>query len=89
MRMGISVVVIAVFGILGQILVSTSGAQETKRSKNLNFEDELVEGINRRPLDSFQQISEIDRDADRHLYKKRSGFADRDEVLLSEMGVIR
>jgi hypothetical protein len=56
-----------------------------KRSKSINFEDEVVEGINRKPLDSFNQLSEQNGRGKNHLYRKRAGFADRDEMLLTEM----
>ena len=65
---------------------SISFAQEdTKRSKNINFEDEVIEGINRKPLDAFNQLSEQNGRGKNHLYHKRAGFADRDDSLLTEM----
>jgi len=60
-------------------------ASENKRSKSINFEDELIEGINRKPLDSFNQISELNESNYRHLYKKRSSFADRNRALMKDM----
>jgi len=59
--------------------------EENKRSKSINFEDEVVEGINRKPLDAFNQLSEQNGRGKNHLYHKRAGFADRDESLLTEM----
>ncbi len=70
-------------------LASPALAEESKRSKNINFEDELVEGINRKPLDAFNQISERNQKSKNHLYKKRSGFTDRDETLLTEMRLLK
>lgn len=64
---------------------SLATAQESKRSKSINFEDEVVEGINRKPLDAFNQLSEQNGRGKNHLYHKRAGFADRDESLLTEM----
>src|SRR4051812_16922699 len=47
-----------------------------KPSKKLDFEDGVVEGLNKRPLDSFEQLSEADkRSKIPHLYKKRTDFA--------------
>jgi hypothetical protein len=66
-----------------------ASAEDSKRSKNINFEDELVEGINRKPLDAFNQISERNKKRKNHLYKKRSGFTDRDETLLTEMRLLK
>jgi hypothetical protein len=46
-----------------------------KRQKVIDFEDEVVEGMNKRPLDSLNQISERDRKRRKpHLYRKRLGF---------------
>lgn len=52
-----------------------SAAPASKRSKVIDFEDEVVEGVNKRPLDSLSQISESDRKRRKpHLYRKRGGF---------------
>ena len=46
-----------------------------KREKVIDFEDEVVEGLNKRPLDSLNQISERERRKRKtHLYRKRAGF---------------
>ena len=54
-----------------------------KRSKVIDFDDEVVEGLNKRPLDSLNQISERDRKKHKpHLYRKRAGFrTETDETL--------
>lgn len=65
----------------------SSSATPTIRSKEIRFEDELVEGLNRRPLDSFNQITEALPGARARLYRKRSGFDDRNEILFEEMRV--
>ena len=64
---------------------TTSFGSESKRSKSINFEDELVEGINRKPLDSVNQLSEFEANQRKHLYRKRSGFVDRDRIVMDEM----
>lgn len=61
-----------------------SHGSETGRSKEIHFEDDLVEGVNKKPLDSFNQISEIDQDQHHHLYRKRFGFADRNRELRND-----
>jgi hypothetical protein len=71
--------------ILILFICSLATAQESKRSTSINFEDEVVEGINRKPLDAFNQLSEQNGRRKNHLYHKRAGFADRDESLLTEM----
>jgi hypothetical protein len=48
---------------------------DTKRTKVIDFEDEVVEGVNKRPLDSLNQVSDADRKKHKpHLYRKRGGF---------------
>lgn len=45
------------------------------RQKVIDFDDETVEGLNKRPLDSLSQISEKDKRRHKpHLYRKRTGF---------------
>jgi hypothetical protein len=56
-----------------------------KPSREIRFEEELVEGLNRRPLDSFHQLSEELGGHRPRLYRKRSGFQDRNEILFQEM----
>jgi hypothetical protein len=52
-----------------------SFADPSKRQKVIDFEDELVEGMNKKPLDSLNQISDKDRKKKKpHLYRKRVGF---------------
>jgi hypothetical protein len=66
------------------VLASASFAQAEgqkldgpKPSTKLNFEDGMVEGMNKRPLDAFHQLSEADKSGRLpHLYKKRANFAD-------------
>lgn len=71
--------------ILGTLVCLRGHALESKRSTSINFEDEVVEGINRKPLDSVNQISERDGRGKQHLYRKRAGFSDRDQLLTQEL----
>ena len=57
----------------------SSAQAEGTRQKVIDFEDEYVEGVNKRPLDSVSQISEAERRRKNHLYRKRVGF--RSETL--------
>lgn len=55
---------------------------KAKRMKTIDFEDELVEGMNKRPLDSLTYLGEKDKDRKKpHLYRKRAGF--RGETMLT------
>lgn len=61
-------------------------AGPTKRQKVIDFEDEVVEALNKRPLDSLNQISERDRKRKKpHLYRKRAGFRTETIEMIHEM----
>ena len=48
---------------------------QSKSQKVIDFEDETIEGLNKRPLDSLSQISEKDKRRRKpHLYRKRTSF---------------
>jgi len=44
------------------------------RSKSLSFDDSLVEGMNRNPLDSIESVGKEDTARQPHLYNKRLNF---------------
>lgn len=55
---------------------ANTGGGKTSHQKVIDFEDETVEGMNKRPLDSLNQISERDKKHRKpHLYRKRVGFS--------------
>lgn len=66
-------------------------AEETKKSKKkLDFEDELIEGVNKQPLDSLSQVSEKSkRKKQQHLYIKRSNFKRDNEQTLNKLRFVR
>lgn len=65
---------VLIAGICTNFAASFAHAKD-KRSKVIDFEDEVVEGMNRKPLDSLSQISERDKKRKKpHLYRKRVGF---------------
>ncbi|MCC7442321.1 MAG: hypothetical protein IT285_11845 [Bdellovibrionales bacterium] len=45
------------------------------RGKVIDFEDALVEGVNKKPYDSLSSLSERSRRKKAHLYQKRPSFA--------------
>ena len=57
-------------------LQDVSAAEKAgSRQKVIDFDDETIEGLNKRPLDSLSQISEKDRRHRKpHLYRKRVSF---------------
>jgi hypothetical protein len=59
---------------LSQAALATS-SPGSKGQKVIDFEDETIEGLNKRPLDSLSQISEKDKRRRKpHLYRKRASF---------------
>jgi hypothetical protein len=71
-------VVCSLLTILGFALTLQDASAAEKagaRQKVIDFDDETVEGLNKRPLDSLSQISEKDRRHRKpHLYRKRVSF---------------
>lgn len=57
-----------------------------ERSSKIDFEDVLVEGVNKQPLDSLSQLSDENGHKKYRLYRKRAGFKDLHEPLLIELG---
>src|SRR5438128_1360943 len=65
----------AAFLALLMLTYNAYAIDDTKRQKVIDFEDEVVEGVNKRPLDSLNQVSDADRKKHKpHLYRKRGGF---------------
>jgi hypothetical protein len=59
------------------------------RSTSLNFEDEIVEGMNKNPFDSLTSVGKNDtRDQDR-LYKKKPHFRFETKLTIREMGLLQ
>lgn len=55
---------------------NTNNTKPTKTGsqKNLNFDGDYVELMNKNPLDSVTELSEANRNRDGHLYRKRASF---------------
>jgi len=67
------------------LTVAFSQVAVADRQTKIDFEDQLVEGVNRQPLDSLSQLSE-DRNSKKYrLYRKRAGFRDLHDNLLDEL----
>ncbi len=68
------------------IFILGQSPQAGDRSQVIDFEDEVIEGLNKKPLDSLSQISERDRKRRQfHLYRKRAGFTTETQELLREV----
>ena len=58
----------------------------TNRRKSIDFEDEVVEGMNKNPLDSLQHLGKNDQRNAAHLYRKRTQFKKEIRQTASEIG---
>ena len=68
---------------------SDTATKLPSRQKVIDFEDEMVEGMNKRPFDSLSQISEAGRKHRRpHLYRKRASFKSETAETLREIRFI-
>jgi hypothetical protein len=69
---------------LGMSAGMAAGAE--KRMKVIDFEDDVVEGMNKRPLDSLNYLSDQEKDRNRkRLYRKRVGFRTETQETLREL----
>jgi hypothetical protein len=57
-----------------------------KRSKNLSFDNNVVEGMKKDPLDSLEHLAKNDGDPNGHLYRKRPHFKKEIKANGQEMG---
>jgi hypothetical protein len=57
-----------------------------KRSKDIRFEDSVVEGMNQNSKDSLDTIGKKDQDEKPHLYKKRQDYKAELRTLSRELG---
>lgn len=59
-----------------------------ERSRVIDFEDAVVEGVNKKPLDSYSQLADANkRGQGEHLYRKRGGFRTETRETLREMSL--
>lgn len=66
----------------------TSSALKRTRTKVIDFEDQVIEGVNKRPLDALALLGGNQRDQKRrHLYRKRIGYKTEIELTLQDMRV--
>jgi hypothetical protein len=57
----------------------------SKRSKDLSFDDSVIEGVNRKPLDSLQHVRVRDKGETSHFYKVRKHFREEAKMLKQEL----
>lgn len=84
-----SFVRLALIFVIASVVSSSAFAGKSKRQRTIDFDDEVVEGLNKRPLDSLSQISERDRKRHKpHLYHKRVGFRDETRETLHQLRLV-
>lgn len=75
--------------ILGLILLFTNYVYATdasQSSKNLEFEGEVLEGMNKAPVDSMENVARNDKVKKNHLYKKRTSYLKEMKTVAKEIG---
>jgi hypothetical protein len=71
--------------IISFALLPSAGLAEERR-KAMEFEDGMVEGMNRRSRDSLSQVGDKDRNGKKpHLYKKRTEFKEETADALRDL----
>ena len=65
----------------------SGAAPASTRTKNLDFESNVIEGMNRDPLDVAEHLGKKDVGAEGHLYRKRLEFNRETARTVQEMGV--
>ncbi|MGK5086403.1 hypothetical protein WDW86_02500 [Bdellovibrionota bacterium FG-2] len=75
---------------LSLLLTLASGAASESASQShkvIDFDGELIEGINKQPLDSLNHVSQEQQRAKRkHLYRKRKSFHSENQLLVERLG---
>lgn len=76
MRTALLILSLGLLSIVGfAVTLQDVHAGDKSRQKVIDFDDETIEGLNKRPLDSLSQLSEKDKRRRKpHLYRKRTGF---------------
>jgi hypothetical protein len=77
---------------LGALLLAVrpSFADEAPEKKKIDFDAEVIEGINKQPMDSLNQIAEKEKKVEKpHLYPKRRKFGEENEQLIRELAGVR
>lgn len=83
------VIWVGYLGLLALSLSSSLAAETEKKSassKDIRFEDSVIEGMNQNSKDSLETIGKKDAAERPHLYKKRQHYKDEIRALSRELG---
>jgi len=59
---------------------------KANRTKAIDFEDEVIEGLNKNPLDNLQTVGKRDNSGQNRLYRKKPSFKRELRRTTTEMG---
>jgi hypothetical protein len=75
-------------GLIAVLVLSIAApalAAEAQRSGTLNFDEQVIEGVNKRAFDSYSQVSEKGKKGRKvRLYRLRDNFNDSTRLILRE-----
>ena len=82
------VLLICFLQILGALASADSAyGAKLRREKAIDFEDDVVEGLNKRPLDSLSQLNEGQRRKRKpHIYRVRRSFSEEALTTMRNLG---
>lgn len=72
----------------GEPRSATPRAVINNRGRNLSFDDEVLEGMNKNPLDSLENVGMRSDPNGGHLYRKRTHFKKEIKRTVHEMGYL-
>lgn len=71
-------------------LVTAQADPPADKRKTIDFDAEVIEGINKQPLDSLNQISVKEKKQQKpHLYNERSVFDDENDQTIRDLSGLR
>ena len=74
--------------IIALLFMAQASYAESQRSKQLDFEDNVVEGMNKNPLDFLEHVAKKDGKGQMPLYKKRTNFRNEMKSVSHELGYV-
>jgi hypothetical protein len=68
------------------LILPPAWAGQSTRQKVIDFDGDVVEGVNKRPFDSLNEAIDGNRKSKKiHLYRKRKGFRTETQETIREM----
>jgi hypothetical protein len=90
MRSGIALIAIVLSALGAAISVwaadGASRSPASERSKSIDFDNDVIEGMNKNPLDSLTRVGASDDKQQGHLYRRKANFKRETRQASQEMG---